>query len=226
MLMTKYGLLILALFGGLFAGSSAHAADDRVKESRADKKAKEAGDRGPKILAVQNRLHTMRHEYSAWIGSLPMDAFTKGVTFTGAYTLHFSDLLAWEVAQFTYSVPVETRLQEELANLPQPVGPTPFEVVQYYGTSNIVVKPIYGKFALLNRSLIYQEMYASAGGGYGKMTITGRPVLDIGAGMRFYSGRLVSFRLDVRDYMFITQGATDNELWVAAGISIGMGGNK
>ena len=58
------------------------------------------------------------------------------------------------------------------------------------------------------------------------MTITGRPVLDIGAGMRFYSGRLVSFRLDVRDYMFITQGATDNELWVAAGISIGMGGNK
>jgi outer membrane beta-barrel protein len=223
--MTKYALLFLALCGSLTSGD-AHAADDRVKESRADKKAKEAGDRGPNIVAVQNRLHTMRHEYSAWIGSLPMDAFTKGVTFTGAYTLHFSDLLAWEVAEFTYSAPVETRLQDELANLPQPVGPTPFEVVQYYGTSNVVVKPVYGKFALLNRALIYEEMFVVAGGGYGKMTITGRPVLDFGAGMRFYSGRLVSFRVDVRDYLFATKGATDNELWVAAGISLGLGGSK
>jgi hypothetical protein len=69
-------------------------------------------------------------------------------------------------------------------------------------------------------------MYVSAGGGYGKMTITGRPVLDFGAGMRFYSGRLVSFRVDVRDYVFVTKGATDNELWVAAGISLGLGGSK
>jgi outer membrane beta-barrel protein len=225
--MTKRWLLLLGLVGpAMLSSPSANAADERVKESRADKKAKEAGDRGPKTVAVQNRLHTMRHEYSAWIGSLPMDAFTKGVTFTGAYTLHFSDLLAWEVAEFTYSLPVDTRLQDELNNLPQPVGPTPFEVVQYYGTSNIVFKPVYGKFALLNRSLIYEEMFLEAGAGYGKLTITGRPAVDLGAGMRFYSGRLVSFRLDVRDYLFVTKGDTENELWVAAGISLGLGGGK
>jgi outer membrane beta-barrel protein len=188
--------------------------------------AKDSGDRGPRTVAVQNRIHTMRHEYSAWVGSLPADAFTKGVTFTGAYTLHFTDLLAWEVANFTYSLPVDTRLADELENLPQPVGPTPFEIVKYYGTSSVVVKPVYGKFAVLNRSLIYQELFAVAGAGYGKLTITGRPVIELGVGTRFYSGKVVSFRFDARDCFFLTKGDTENEVWLALGLSLGLGGLK
>jgi outer membrane beta-barrel protein len=183
-----------------------------------------AEDDGPSPVAVQNRMHTMRNEYVVWVGTLPMDAFTKGLTFTGAYTIHFDDLFAWEVAQFTYSVGIDTRLKGELESLPQPVGPTPFETVEYFATSSFVFKPVYGKVALLNRALVSHEWFLVAGAGVGRLSITTRPVLDAGVGMRVYTGRRVSVRLDVRDYFFFNADDIQNELWVALGLSLGIGG--
>lgn len=187
--------------------------------------AKDSGERGPQTLAVQNRAHTQRHEYTFALGALPVDAFTKGYTATGAYTLHFSDLIAWEVVQFTYSLQVDTRLSEQLANLPQAIGPTPFEVVSYYGTSSFVFKPVYGKFAVLNRSLIHTEGYLVAGGGYGVLSITSRPAINLGAGLRVWTGSKVSFRLDVRNYSFLQAAFADwqNEVWIGLGASLGLG---
>ncbi len=182
-----------------------------------------AADGGIQPQAVQNREHTMSNEYALWVGSLPMDAFTKGLTFSGAYTMHFSDLLAWEVAQFTWSLGIDTRLATELEALPQPVGTTPFEVVRYYGTTNVVVKPLYGKLALFNRNLIYQEWFAVVGGGVGRLTLTTRPVVDLGIGTRIFAGEHLSFRLDVREYLFVSTDDLENELWVAMGLSLAFG---
>ncbi len=178
---------------------------------------------GLRTLAVQNRQHTMAHEFSAWIGTLPLDAFTKGLTFTGAYTLHFNDLFAWEIGQFTYSYGIDTDLKADLGNLPQPAGPTPFETVKYFVTSSLLFKPVYGKMALLNRALIYGEVFFLIGGGYGWMTISNRTVLDVGAGGRIYVGKYVSFRIDLRDYMFVTEDDLHNELWIALGICLSFG---
>ena len=66
-------------------------------------------------------------------------------------------------------------------------------------------------------------MFLLAGGGYGRMTLTDRVVVDVGAGGRIYVGKYVSFRLDVRDYMFILKDDLHNELWVALGICLGFG---
>ncbi len=183
----------------------------------------EDGDQGLKTLTIQNRQHTMAHEFSAWIGTLPMDAFEKGLTFTGAYSFHFNDLLAWEIGQFTYSYGITTDLEEELESQQCPMEPTPFETVDYFATSSLVFKPVYGKMAVLNRALIYGEVFIVAGAGYGWMTITHRPIIDVGAGGRIYAGKYVSFRLDVREYMFINLDDLHDELWVSFGISLGLG---
>jgi outer membrane beta-barrel protein len=175
-------------------------------------------DQGLKTLAVQNRLHTMTHEFSAWVGTLPLDAFKKGLTFSGAYSLHFTDLIGWEVGQFTYSYRIETDLNAELENLA--VAPTPFEVVKYYVTTNLLIKPVYQKMAVLNQALIYGELFLVVGGGYGWMTITSRPIVDVGVGMRVYTGQYVSFRIDIRDLMFITADDLHNELWIALGVCL------
>ena len=170
-------------------------------------------------VAVQNRQHAITHEISAWIGTLPIDAFKKGLTFSGAYTLHFTDLLAWEIGQFTYSYGIETDLNAELENLS--VGPTPFEVVRYYVTSNLMFKPIYQKMAALNKALIYGELFIVVGGGYAWLTNHGRPIIDVGAGMRVYAGRFVSFRVDIRDLMLVTTGDVKNEIWIALAVCLG-----
>ncbi len=178
-------------------------------------------NQGTRTLTVQNRQHTMTHEFGVWIGTLPMDAFTKGLTFTGAYTIHFDDLFAWEIGQFTYSYGVDTDLKPDLENLN--VGPTPYQVVKYFATSNVFFKPIYGKMALLNRALIYGEVFINAGVGWGRMTLEDRVVVDVGAGGRVYLGKYVSFRVDLRDYMFVNLDDLHNELWIALGICLSFG---
>ena len=57
-------------------------------------------------------------------------------------------------------------------------------------------------------------------------TLTDRPVADFGAGIRLYAGKYVSFRVDVRDYMFITSGDVQSELWIAGSICLGLGRRK
>jgi outer membrane beta-barrel protein len=181
-------------------------------------------EQGLSTLAVQNRVHSMVHEINLGIGTLPIDAFTKGLTFSGAYTLHFNDLLAWEIGQFTYSYHIDTQLKSELEEYE--VQPTPFEVVEYFATSNLIAKPLYGKLAVLNRALIYGEIFFNVGVGWGWLTETNRPIVDFGAGLRLYAGKYVSFRADVRDYMFLLKDDFQNELWLGASICLGLGRRK
>jgi outer membrane beta-barrel protein len=174
---------------------------------------------GLRTLAVQNRQHEMTHEFTFWFGTLPVDAFEKGLTFSGGYTLHFNDIIAWEVGKYSFSYRIDADLKAELEQIA--VEPTPFEVVKQYVTSNFVFKPIYGKMAALNRALLYGELYLLVGGGYGWMTLTNRPIVDVGVGGRIYAGKVISFRVDLRDLMFFNKDDLQNELSIAVGIAVG-----
>lgn len=168
--------------------------------------------------AVQNRRHTQTHELHVAFGALPMDAFEKGLTVGGGYTWHFSDLLAWEAAHYTYSFAAETDLRDELRVFD--LEPTPFERVESFVTSNLVFKPVYFKGAWLNDGLAFGEFFALAGGGYGWLTRSSRPVVDFGLGVRFYAGELLSVRFDIREVLFITEDDVHDELWLGLGISL------
>ena len=169
-------------------------------------------------LAVQNRKYTDTHEFTLAAGSLPIDAFEKGLTLSGAYTLHFSETIAWEVVQYYYSFGVETDLKDELKAFD--LQATPFERVEQFVTTNFVFKPLYWKGAWLNDSLTYGEFLLLAGGGYGWLTNTQRPVIDLGIGARLYASEWVSFRLDVRGLAFVNQDDSQNELWIGLGVSL------
>ena len=80
-------------------------------------------------VAVQNRLYGSTHEITAHVGILPMDAFTKGLTVGGTYTLHISDIFAWEIINGLYSIHLDTSLKKDLAAYE--LAPTPFEVANF-----------------------------------------------------------------------------------------------
>jgi outer membrane beta-barrel protein len=169
-------------------------------------------------LAVQSRRHTQTPECTAAVGVLPLDAFEKGLTVSGAYTLHFTDVFAWEVAHFFWSFPLETDLRDELNAFD--IEPTPFERVEYFLTTNFVFKPLYWKGAWLNDGLAFGELMFLVGGGYGWMTRSERPVADIGVAYRLYVSESVSLRLDVRDHAFFNAEDIQNELWIGLGVSL------
>lgn len=187
---TSLGVL-LALSLTILAPTSAQAQEgDQFEE----------GGRSYSSVVVQNRRFNPDHEFTAFVGLLPLDAFTKGLTLGGAYTLHFNELVAWEVAQFNYSFHYDTDLKGDLEAFD--VGPTPFEVLNYYASSNVIFKPVYWKGSLLNSGLIRGELYTVLGGAYGSFTRSNRGGVDVGGGVRLFSTQLVSFRIDMRYFMF------------------------
>lgn len=175
-------------------------------------------------LVVQNRLNNPTHEITLGLGVLPLDAFTKGITVSGAYTLHFSERWGWEVGQFSYSFHRDTALKDELRALD--VQPTPFELVDYYLTSSVLFKPLYWKGSWLNSSLTHGEIFFNLGGAYAWYTRSNRPGATMGTGARLYLSRNISFRLDLRYLMFFDDKFFDafdfkDELSIGLGTSIG-----
>jgi outer membrane beta-barrel protein len=174
-------------------------------------------------MAVQNRLYSQTGEFSAFVGMLPLDAFTKGLTLSGAYTQHFSDLIGWEIVHAFYSFHLHTGLWDDLEVYD--LKPTPFEVLENtLLTTNLVLTPIYWKGSWLNNSLLHGEMMIFAGGGYGWFTRSKRVAVDLGLGVRFYASRVFSFRLEVRHHIFFNSSIFEeldlhHELWTGLGAS-------
>jgi outer membrane beta-barrel protein len=174
-------------------------------------------------MVVQNRRFDPTHEFSFAAGWLPLDAFTKGVSLTAAYTLHFNESWAWEIGNFTYSLQYDTDLFAQLEAID--TRPGPFEVIDFFATSSVVWKPLYWKGSWLNSSLTYGEFFLVLGGGYGWLTRSARPALDAGGGFRIYGNSLLSFRLDIRYLMFFGDEILErfdvkDELWIGLGTSL------
>lgn len=180
-------------------------------------------EEGGKLYAVQNRKYVAGHEFLIGLGTVPMDAFYKGITGTFAYTYHFDDLIAWEIVSGSYSLNVETSLRDELENN-FGVRPTKFPELQFFVGSNLIFKPLYGKLAWLNDSLLYAELYLTAGPAVANYENAGVFIgLNAGAGARIYLTRAFSLRFEVRDYQFISAETfqdTENELLLQVGIGL------
>lgn len=174
------------------------------------------------LVAVQDRHYFGTHELGVTAGLLPLDAFTKGVTVGGNYTLHFSPLFGWEVINYLYSIQYDSSLREDLDAFDLDV--TPFEVVKHIATTNLVFKPVYWKGALLNDMVIHGELYGVVGAGMGWFTRSRRPAVDIGVGVRIYLSELFSMRLDVRHHWFFEDAILDfeleDELWIGLGFGL------
>lgn len=167
---------------------------------------------------VQNRQALDTYEWTVSAGSLPLDAFKKGITASGGLTLHYNHQWAWEAVQYTYSFEYKTTLEDELRRFK--LESTPFERVESYVTSNVVFKPLYWKGAWLNQSMSYGEFFVLAGGGYGWLSLTTRPVVDGGMGIKLFHKNGIATRLDVRWLTFFNAEDFHHELWVGLGVSL------
>lgn len=180
-------------------------------------------EEGGQLYAVQNRKYVASHEFALSVGVVPNDAFYKGFTGTAAYTFHFNDFWAWEIASFTYSLNIKTGLRDELEKN-FGVRPTKFPELQLFAGSNLVLKPLYGKMAWLNDSLLYGELYLTVGPAVSNWENAGVFVgLDVGIGLRLYLSRAFSVKLEVRDYEYILASTfqdTQNVLFLQVGIAL------
>jgi len=183
------------------------------------------------LQAIQNRKHVLRHELGVGIGTIPIDPYYKGLTGSAHYTFHFNHTWGWEVFHVGYSKNFWTSLRKDLEeNWRNPSSPQVIPEVQILGDTNIVFRPLYGKLAHLNRSLVYGEFSLTAGvaGAYyqTKKAYVGG---DVGFGMRVFLSKHWSTRFDVRYYRLqqvdkFSKG--DNVLFLQLGVALNLGGSK
>jgi outer membrane beta-barrel protein len=177
------------------------------------------------LPAVQNRKYRNEHELDIGVGLLPVDAFYKGVSATGAYLWHITDLWAVE-GRFSYlerSI-IKTSIRDKLERtFGEP--PDKFAEVRYYGEAGLLFKPIYGKLSLLNRNLVYGEIYFSLNGVVARMVggaatnsepLGKGPRLAYGGspgfGIRTYLNRYMSLRFDFRYLILYSAGEIHSPL--------------
>jgi outer membrane beta-barrel protein len=191
------------------------------------------------VTAVQDRLYRMSHELTLGVGMLPLDAFYKGVIGQVAYTFHFNDHFAWQVGRGTYSYNLNTGLRSQLER-DFGVQPTAFDEVNWMVGSDLVWSPLYGKVAVLNQAIQHFEFFLIGGLSVLKLSLaqgnTGgspafqalgsfRPGLNLGFGLRLFTNRSISFRIDVTNNVVISQQIF-NVATVQLGASLNFGATE
>lgn len=204
-------LLILCLVAVGLLADSARAADP-------------GSAKGGVLYSIEKRQLMGSHELSVSLGTLPMDAFGKGLTLRGAYTYHFNQLIAWEIIGGTYSFIIGTGLEEELRDRFE-AQPEEEGDLQAFVDSTFVFKPLYGKLAWLNETLLAAELFFVLGPALGFYDDQSRPFGgNAGIGLRFYLGQYFTARLDIRDYLFISDASdVRNSLYISLGLGLTFG---
>ena len=180
-------------------------------------------EQGGELYSVEKRRLLGHHELSASIGVLPLDAFVKGFTVQASYTYNFNHLFGWEVFGGVYSFKIDTGLEEELRDRFE-VVPELDEELNGLLYSNFVFRPLYGKLASLNQTTLAAELFFVVGPTVGIRTASSPFGIDYGAGVRFFLGRHLSVRFDIRDFLlFPGFNEVQNNLYLSLGISLTFG---
>ena len=177
-----------------------------------------APDDTGEVAAIQNRTYHMGQEFDFSLSLLPYDAFYKAITPEASYTFHFTDALAWEAVRFGYALDFDTNLKTQLLQLG--AAPTLIEEVKLFLSSDVVWSPFYVKSALLNRYVLYGEIYGVLGGAAFDTTQAWRPAGNIGLGGRLFLNKVLSIKLEVRENLLIEQSAPS-----VVDINLGLGIN-
>jgi outer membrane beta-barrel protein len=172
-------------------------------------------------FALQSRKYHLKHEFYVAPGLLPLDAFQKSVIGNLSYTYHINDGWGLELAQFAYAYNVDTGLQDKLERL---FGATAADLnpLKYYGSVNAVVKPIYRKMILFNRTILHGETFFVAGGGAFKFQKGFKSAADVGIGFRVFLNDWASVRFDGRDFLCFS-GGVKNVIMLTLGMSFNLG---
>ncbi len=180
------------------------------------------GDEAPRVFSIQKRPYRLTHEFELGVGVLPLDAFYVGAVVGFSYTYHFSDFWAWEILSADYSINFDTGLKNHLRSEydlePDRLPPR----IQLFGATSLIVKPLFGKLAWVNDSIVLGETFFVAGIGphlrVAEATSTRGafsewvPAVNLGLGLRLWSGEVLSWRLMLRDYLMFVRAIPENSL--------------
>lgn len=183
------------------------------------------------VFAIQEKVFHKYHELAVLTGYNGGEDFYHIYPLGLAYTFHFDDHISWEVARFYANFTMEKAILE---NLLTDFGHAPeqssFIEPKYQLVSHLVVRPFYGKDAVLNKYILNHETYFMLGAGIEMYTenyagddvpddnkVSG--VLSMGVGIKYFVNEDMNIAFEIRDYVSFRDNEPVNIMWF--GVNLG-----
>jgi outer membrane beta-barrel protein len=204
--------LVAMVLGIMLLGVQFGWCDDRTDEE--------------KVYAIQERVFHRNHELDLSAGYIADDDFFHVYPIALGYTYHFNDKIAWQVARLQYNINQDKDLKSTLENEFN-VTPERFPEQKYSYHTHFVYKPLYGKHAWLNRSIINNEIYFFGGAGmvhyewrrsFGESDQEDAFSLSFGAGLKYFLNQKFCLNFEVRDLVNFREDDTENNLFFGIGL--------
>jgi len=211
--------------------SVTHAA--AAEEDNAKARDVVADEIAPEPLGViQVRKYQLLHEASLLLGGMPTDPYYKGLTASLGYTWHVDEDIGVQVLQFTYALNLDTNLKKALIRTAQASNGNAdltFPEIEWIAdVGHVVFKPIYGKEALFNRSVIHLEADLQAGPSFVRRNSKNNSFclgVDAGFGFRFWVEEWLSVRFDMSELVYWVGGSPTTAMRLTAGLGFNLRGD-
>jgi outer membrane beta-barrel protein len=213
--MVSVRVLAAGVLLSLAGAALAHA--DCIDEELADKLAFKRERRG---RVPRDFVKAQRHEISLMGGYFVSDMFSATWMVGGSYAYHMTEETAIEAAfWFTHSNADVVRAVED----GRAVTLKDDFAAARFGSALLLWYPFHGKLQL-GGSIVHFDVYLDAGAGVVDSP-TSRGVVGIGGlGFKFFAGKAVAFRVDIRDNVYrqelLDQGFIVNDLALTTGVSL------
>lgn len=177
------------------------------------------------VFAIQEKIFFKYHELSIVTGYITNDDFYDVFPIGLAYTYNFNDTMSWEVLRAYYDFTREKDLLKDLVN-DHGAAPTQFYQPQTQLLSHFVYRPLYGKDAFLNKSVLNHETYFYGGGGIdvykkkypdptaGSSSDEIALCISFGAGIKYFINESANVAFELRDIMSYQEDEIENKVWI------------
>jgi len=175
-----------------------------------------------KRKGVQRRdfLKKHRFEIAAVGGYYASDALSSTYSYGGAVAYYPSEDFGVEL--LVTRTPIKFRLEEPFSGFDQEQHFTPSAA--YQGIASLLWSPIHAKFKFTEATIVHGDIFALAGAGRTFHDSVLGLTWEAGLGLKLYFSRMVTFRLDVRDFLIpqevLGRGRSTNNLTILGGISL------
>jgi len=242
MVTERRSTIAFALFASLVAAFSFSHADVIYADGLDLSAAELRGESSKKPVSVlQNRffLKTMRPEFGILAGSMLNEAYTDTKAFGARAGLFVTEWVGFELQAVRTNVsdtadrkalnklkyrPLDPRTEADAVARGEEVivSPDP-EVNAIMGMTDVsvIAAPFYGKLNLMNKLIVYSDLYLTAGLSRVETDQGDKNAITIGAGQRFYLLESWSVRIDFRNRSYTEQRAGEKTRKNAVGFDVG-----
>lgn len=181
------------------------------------------------VFAIQEKIFHKYHELAVITGYNGGEDFYQVFPLGLSYTFHFDDHISWEVGRIYANF---TREKDILNTLLNDFGAAPVSFCEpkYQILTHLVVRPLYGKDSVINKTILNHETYFFMGGGFdfytknysdgftpGKNKMA--QILSGGVGIKYFINQDINIAFEVRDFVTFRDREMVNTVWF--GINLG-----